>query len=108
MRIDLNKIPMDRPCAVHVPTKEAARAFYKAMLTLHRDKVRTDGMIFFDQYDRESGFCYYPRFHERRQMTYGRRSTYDDWGVPVLEFESLEMDDLSIAVSEMPIESLFG
>lgn len=105
--IRLDKIE-GKDVAVHVPTEEAARAFYDAMVDSHRSKVASDGMRFFDQYNRQSGFCYYPRFHEERTMSYGTRNTYDEWGVPVVEFEELIMSDLSIDVSDMPIESLFS
>lgn len=107
MRINLDRIPKDRPCAVHVPTRETAEAFYNAMSASYRGKTGSDGMAYFSQYNDAGGFCYYPRFHEKRTMTYGSRGTYDDWEVPVIEFESLIMEDLSIAMSDMPIESLF-
>lgn len=106
--ISLDKIK-DKRVAVHIPTEESRRIFFATMKKYYTNKIGSDGEYLFDKYDRDTGFCYFPRFGENRKMTYGSRRTYDDWGVPVVEFEDLLYTmDFEINASHMPIESLFG
>lgn len=105
--INLDKIE-GRRIAVHIPTREKRMIFFNSMKERYPDRVGTDGDYFFDMYNNDSGFCYFPRFGENRKMTYGRRDTYDDWGVPVIEFDDLMFDiELDTNISHMSIESLF-
>lgn len=109
--LDLSKIAGKR-VAVHVSTVEKAEMFIAAMEQHFPNKVGFDpvpiGSIKLYEGHGYSGFCYYPRFNESRKMTFGNRGTYDDWGVPVLEFEDLLVTDLVTVMGDMPIESLFS
>lgn len=108
--LDLSRIAGKR-VAVHVSTVEKARVFIAAMEQHFPNKVGFDpvpiDVITLYESHGYSGFCYYPRFHEKRKMSYGSRETYDDWGVPVVEFEDLLAADLVTVMSDIPIESLF-
>ena len=109
--LDLSKIA-GKKVAVHVSTVEKAEVFIAAMQQHFPNKVGFDpvpvGSIALYEGHGYSGFCYYPRFHEKRKMSYGSRETYDDWGVPVLEFEDLLVTDLVTLMSDMPIEVLLN
>lgn len=106
--ISLEKIEGKR-VAVHIPNEKSRRIFFAAMKKHYPNKIGADGEYFFDMYNIDTGFCYFPRFGENKMMTYGKRETYDDWGVPVIEFEDLlHTIDLETNASHMPIESLFG
>lgn len=105
--ISLEKIEGKR-VAVHIPNEESRRIFFAAMKKHYPDKIGPDGAYFFGVYNMDTGFCYFPRFGENKRMTYGSRRTYDDWGVPVIEFEDLlSTMDLEINASHMSIEALF-
>ena len=109
MIVDLERIAGKR-VAVHLPTKESAKIFYDAIKTKFPSKVSAgwgDGARFFDDYEQDSGMCYYPRFTESRTMSFGKRRTYDDWGVPVVEFSDLLMEELDTCLSEMDVRFLF-
>ena len=108
--LDLSKIA-GKKVAVHVPTVEKAKQFIEEMERCYPHKigyepVPTYSINMYENYG-YNGFCYYPRFHENRKMTFGDRGTYDDWGIPVVEFEDLLAIELTTNVSDVPIESLF-
>lgn len=109
MVVDLERIAGKR-VAVHLPTKESAQMFYDAIKAKFPYKISSGwgrGALFLDDYEQDTGMCYYPRFTESRTMSYGKRKTYDDWGVPVVEFSDLLMEDLDTCLSDMEVGFLF-
>ena len=108
--LDLSKIAGKR-VAVHISTAEKAEVFIAELKQRFPDRVDDDpiplSMIARYEGSTYSGFCYYPRFGESRKMTYGDRATYDDWGVPVVEFEDLIVAELVTNKSDIAIEFLF-
>ena len=110
MYVNLDKI-IGKKVAVHTPGKDAVMAFCEAMKSRFPDKALRDLDIclgFVERYEREAGMCLNPRFTEPRSMTYGRRDTYESWGLDIIEFEELIVQDLEIKLSDMELDMLFN
>lgn len=108
--LDLSRIE-GKKVAVHVSNVEKAEIFIAEMRRYFPEKIGYDSIPrnHIKRYESAGykGFCYFPRFHEPRTMSYGDRGTYDDWGIPVVEFEDLFAIELTTNKSDMPIELLF-
>lgn len=112
MKIDLDRIPRDRPCAVHIPTVEHGRVFLDEMRARFPDAVRTWSEAHFMAYRlRSGGNYYYPRLHEKYpHMTHGDKLGYISMGVDLMSFEEILAPDIELdtVLGDVPIESLFG
>lgn len=112
MRIDLNKIPRDRPCAVHIPTLEHGIAFVNEMKEHYPDAVVSwPKAHYWESRLTTGGNYYFPRLHESRPyMTHGSKDTYIGMGVTLLSFEDVLIPDVELetTLGDMSIESLFG
>lgn len=112
MNINLDKIA-GRRVAIHIPEVADAIAFAEAVGKRFPEKTENlsnNYITWHSEYENDDGFCFFPRFTESRGMSYGRRSTYDEWGVPVVEFEELiiSAEELNTLPSDYTIEFLFG
>lgn len=97
--------------AIHVSTAAKADMLIDALAANFPDRVNgfyRPGNSMIEEYERDTGFCLYPRFGQKRHMSYGKRGTYDDWGVPVVEFEELLVSDLVTNDCGLAIEFLFS
>lgn len=111
MRVDLDRIPRDRPCAIHIPTPDHGEIFLAEM----RDKYpyAVSGWSrahFYENRVESGGNYYYPRLHEHMpHMTHGNKEMYIEWGVELLSFDDVLAPeiDLGVTFGDMPIESLF-
>lgn len=112
MRIDLDRIPRDEPCAVHIPTIEHGQAFLDEMRIRYPVAVCTWDKPYFVEYRaRAGGNYYYPRLHkEHPHMTHGDQRTYIDMGVKLLQFEDVLVQEIELItnIGDVPIESLFN
>lgn len=112
MKVDLDRIPKDRPCAIHIPTIEHGRAFLDEMRVRYPDMVETWCDAYYYEHRTQSGGNYYfPRFHQTiPRMTHGDRTVYIDMGVELMSFDDILVTEVELdtVLGDMPIESLFG
>ena len=112
MRIDLNRIPRDKPYVVHIPTPEHGRVFLEEMRARYPESVKTWSNAYFEKWRLESGGnYYYPRLHqEYPRLTHGDTDVYSDMGCSFLTFDEIMVPDIELEtnIGDVPIESLFG
>lgn len=112
MRIDLSRIPRDRPCAIHMPTLMHGMVFLDEMKKHYPNAVKTwpDESYMAKRF--EAGDVYYfPRLHDSLPyMTHGSKEVYIELGVALLPFDAIMLADIELdtTLGDMPIESLFG
>ena len=113
MKIDLKKIPRDKPIAVHIPSKEHGKAFLDAMKEQYPQAVSTWTRPFYEKSrEKSGGNYYYPRLHtDNPYMTHGGRNTYSMLGVEMIEFDRV-LDrpnvELETSLGDVSLDLLFG
>lgn len=113
MKIDLRRIPTDRPVAIHIPTKEHGKVFLEAMRTEYPRAVYTWDKPHFLKARVDDGDenYYFPRLHLGQDafMTHGGWSTYEEMGVSFMSFDDLLVPDeeLKTSLGDVALEALF-
>lgn len=112
MKIDLDRIPRDRPCAVSIPTPEHGEVFLAEMRLRYPKAVGSWHRAYFEKYRLKTGGNYYfPRLHtDYPSMTHGDAETYIERGVELIPFDAILVPEVELetCIGDMPIESLFG
>lgn len=110
MKIYMHKLMSDRPIAVHFKSKAEAKIFFDEMKEHYPIHVRCwFNFIYPYSEERDGGVCYCPHFNEKDgSMTHGRKSTYINLGIKVIEFDELlyDEDEVDITESEVSLDFL--